>query len=264
MLRISPILRTRFTVLAALALATALPACGGALSGQAAVPPTDDQACAERALRGSAHPELLPEARARLATACRQGEASECSILGVMYELGRGAVQDPNFAASLYERSCRLGSARGCVNLGALSLVGGPVPKSAVQAAVLFDVACRDGSAEGCFRLAQLNERGEGVRQSSQQAAALFGRSCASGHAVACSELGAMHERGHGAARDGRRAKELYALACGRGDATGCFMLDRIFAENRVVARGLEPAGAFVAQVARRDPPKVIASAPSP
>jgi TPR repeat protein len=249
MQRNTPILRTRFRWLSALALAVALSACGGAVATRAGINAADDQACAERALRGSLSPELLPEAQERLASSCRQGEARECSILGVMHELGRGAPRDPSRAAALYERACRLGSARGCVNLGALYLVGGSVPQSAAQAAGLFDLACRAGSAEACFRLGELHERGEGVPQAPELAAALFGRSCVSGHAVACSELGAMHERGHGVARDGRLAKQLYALACRRGDATGCFMLDRIFVHDRLVAQGFAPASESVSLV---------------
>jgi TPR repeat protein len=107
------------------------------------------QHCLECALRRTADPTGVPQAVRYFGEGCRDGDARSCSVLGVMYERGRGVVADRDQALTLYGRACRGGNPEGCVNLG--RLVEG---RDAEGALVAYEVACAGHNAEGCRRRA--------------------------------------------------------------------------------------------------------------
>jgi TPR repeat protein len=109
------------------------------------------QRCLECALRRSADPTGIEQARIYFSEGCVDGDVPSCSVLGVMYEHGRGVAADTTRAMALYRYACMRGNAGSCVNLGRLMEAGrGDV----AGAAAAYEVACATKHAEGCQRLA--------------------------------------------------------------------------------------------------------------
>jgi TPR repeat protein len=85
----------------------------------------DPQECVENALRNAPNPGDVRDAAPAFASACEAGEASSCSVLGVMYELGRGFPIDTPRAMELYDAACDAHNPRACANRDRLLLRDG-------------------------------------------------------------------------------------------------------------------------------------------
>ena len=83
------------------------------------------QECVEHALRNQPEPETVREAAVAFTSACREGEVASCSVLGVMYELGRGFPVSTPRALALYSAACEAHNARACGNRDRLLLRDG-------------------------------------------------------------------------------------------------------------------------------------------
>jgi uncharacterized protein len=178
----------------------------------------NQQACMECAIRAHSDPEAARMAARDLARQCEAGAHRSCSVLGVMYEHGRGVARRPDHAERLYRAACVGGNTTGCVNLGRLLQEGTAGRVDPEGAAAVFEVACSLDHADGCYELARIRyTRGDG-----EGAAEALGRSCAQHHADACHGLGAMHEHGHGVPRDLATARRYFTQACARGHADAC------------------------------------------
>ncbi|MBW2456220.1 MAG: sel1 repeat family protein [Deltaproteobacteria bacterium] len=192
-------------------IVTTLLGCGGSLA-------TAEQGCVECSLRRHEPGATPPDAVARFETDCGAGDPASCSVLGVMYEVGRGVPQDRKRAKSLFQEACQHGNPTGCVNLGRLldSGLGGRLDSDG--AIVIFEVACHDGVGEGCYQLARMHYKSGSVGKARRA----LTHACDDGHPDACLGLGALHQHGHGVEPDGARASELYAKACRLGETMGC------------------------------------------
>jgi TPR repeat protein len=82
----------------------------------------DAQECVENALRNRPDPAAVSDAAVAFARACQEGEAASCSVLGVMYELGRGFPMNTPYARTLYRGACEAQNLRACENLSELRL----------------------------------------------------------------------------------------------------------------------------------------------
>lgn len=118
---------------------------------------------------------------------CNNGQASGCSDLGNMYDLGHVVTQDHNKARIFLQKGCDL------------------------------------GSAEGCWNLALMYKTGTGVTQDYNKAKILFQKGCGYGFAAACRDLGELYEYGGvGVAQDYAASVKLYKKACSLGDSGAC------------------------------------------
>lgn len=189
-----------FGAVALLATVSGTTACSSAWSGRMAAHGSHDwdrshptQLCAEDSVRAQRAP--LPEgAPAELAATCETGDARACSVLGVMYEVGRGAPMDRARAATLFGWACEQGNLRGCVNLGRLELLEGTTNEALVATTRRFDAICQQGSAEACYWLGLVKRASATEPAERAVAELLFTRSCAAGYSDACFELGLLHD----------------------------------------------------------------------
>lgn len=85
----------------------------------------DAQECVENALRSTPDPRDVRDAAPAFASACEAGEAPSCSVLGVMYELGRGFPVNAHRALALYDTACSAHNLRACANRESLLLKDG-------------------------------------------------------------------------------------------------------------------------------------------
>ncbi len=182
------------------------------------------QECVECALRqrpDSTDPSTLPQAEEQFGRWCAEGDSRSCSVLGVMYEFGRGVARDEQKAVVLYTRACRDNNARACVSLGRMMELGTAARADIAGATTMYDSACRSGDQEGCVAFARMLF-GEGALKRS---ANILKRGCRTGHAPACEALGVMAEQGRGVAKNARRAQKLFRRACKGGSTQACARL---------------------------------------
>jgi TPR repeat protein len=147
------------------------------------------QDCVENALRNQPDPEAVREAALAFTTACRGGEAASCSVLGVMYELGRGVPLSASRALALYERACDAHNPRACGNLGDLLLSDRAGVRDPARAVFLLRSACDAEQGRACERLGRAYRDGDGEPQDAGRAAALFDAACSDGYAPACAAV---------------------------------------------------------------------------
>jgi len=113
----------------------------------------DSQACVENALRRQPDAAEVLDAAPVLSAACQEGEAASCSVLGVMYELGRGFPVNAPRALALYGAACEAQNLRACGNLGDLLLEDPSSEREPARAISLLQKACDGGQARACKRL---------------------------------------------------------------------------------------------------------------
>lgn len=152
----------------------------------------DAQECVEDALRNRPDPAAVSDAAVAFARACQEGEAAACSVLGVMYELGRGFPVNAPYARTLYGGACETQNLRACGNLGELLLRDGSRARESGRAVSLLRMSCGGGDQRACDRLGRAYRDGDGEPRDATQATALFDAACSAGYAPACVELAAQ------------------------------------------------------------------------
>ena len=130
-------------------------------------------------------------------TACQQGTAWECSLLGYMYSKGAGVTQDDFKAAEFYRHACEGKDAGGCFNLGVMYETGEGVTQDNFKAVELYRHACDGKDAGGCFNLGVMYETGAGVTQDPAKAVELYRHACEGKVAEGCFYLGGDVLHGH-------------------------------------------------------------------
>jgi uncharacterized protein len=161
-------------------------------------------------------------AAAQFASACDNGSASACGVLGEMFLSGRGVSPSGAKAAGPLASACDGGIVAACGKLGILFDSGNGVNVNKKRAFDLFNGACSRSDIGSCYRLGRLYEAGQGTGANVAQAAALYQKACTAGIADACSSVGAMYEKGVHFARSDDQSLAFYELACAKGSKTGC------------------------------------------
>lgn len=185
-------------------------------------------------------------------TQCNKGDPMSCTLLGEMFEEGKGAEQDdvkaakffkqacdqketfgcmhyalfldkargglkedPQKAAATMRAACDEGNPTGCTNYGVFLQNGRGVEKDSARALKLFKVGCDAGLGNGCFSAALLTSRGDAGPADPAAGAKLYERACQGGEWRSCSNLGVMYQTGApGVNKDPVRAMRLYRRAC--------------------------------------------------
>jgi hypothetical protein len=172
------------------------------------------QDCVECALRDH-NTQAVPYAADEFYRGCTEGDARSCSILGVMYEQGKGGVaRDPAFARHLFRYACLHGNPRACVSLGRIVEHN---RDDVAGASILFEMACGSGDPRGCYELGR-------VQHAAGHASAIdaLERGCQGKDGSACELLAEIYRDGSGVPRDGTRAQRFALSACALGRVAAC------------------------------------------
>lgn len=136
-----------------------------------------------------------------------------------LYDLGRLLdATAPEEAAQAYAAAAKAGHVEAAVSLGVLYQAGRGVVQDHTRALGLYAGAATQGSARAQNNLGLLYVRGHGTAQDYGRAAALFAAAAEQGLKQAMINLGVMYANGFGVPVDEARAAELYRLA-GQGNA---------------------------------------------
>jgi TPR repeat protein len=180
----------------------------------------DGRACFESALLLEAMGDERSDRRAagRLGSACDEGRAAACVVLGVRH-MAKG---EHTRARQDFERACSSGDLEGCANLAVMIGRGLGGPADDKNARVRLEHACRDGAPTGCYNLAVLSAAGRGGPVDRPAARSRYGRGCELGYGPSCLSLSSMVRLGQGGGVDAAEARRLRARACQLGVARAC------------------------------------------
>lgn len=183
--------------------------------------------------------------------ACKSGDKTSCSNLGVMYQNGWGIKQDISKGESFLYSACEAGDELGCDLIGekeyadvgfwlpkggdlqeyidccengianGCSAVGlyyrsgfQGIDKDETKAKNYFQKACDDGNANGCFNLGTMYLKGDVVKQDYSKTIQLYKKACENNEFRACFSLGDMYSQGIGTEQNQSQAKEYYKKSC--------------------------------------------------
>ena len=94
-----------------------------------------------------------------------QGHADAQINLGVMYDYGKGVIEDPEVAAHWYRRAAEQGNVSAQYNLGQLFLNGRGVKKDAKKAVYWLQQAADKGFAVASYNLGLMYSEGKGLNK---------------------------------------------------------------------------------------------------
>ncbi len=155
-----------------------------------------------------------------LALATRQAEAgitSSKTLLGVLYESGRGIPQDLPLAASWYELASNDGDPQAAFRLGLLYLAGAGITADEDKAALQLEKAADANIPEALYNLALLHQEGKVRPNDPKKIEDLLERASETGDADAMLELGVYLKEGPEEIRDPLRAAYWMGRAARRG-----------------------------------------------
>ena len=109
-----------------------------------------------------------------LQQAAKLGLADAKTMLGWMYENGKGVAKNPRRAFDYYSQAASAGDDKAQSNLGALYETGNGVAKNETAAASWYAKSAAQSNEAGAFRLARAYEFGIGVPQSREKAVELY------------------------------------------------------------------------------------------
>ncbi|WP_342730775.1 tetratricopeptide repeat protein [Bradyrhizobium sp. B117] len=209
-------LRTKYSVLAALALATLLcphmPAVAApadiATCDRLAAHPTDPDRPAD--VKGNL--EIADADIAAALKACTAAATSADAPRRIWMELGRAYefARQPAQAASAYRKAADAGSASAMAGLGALLINGNGIKKNIAEGRTLTERAANAGDVEGMINLGSLYGAGVGGKTDFAMARKWYARAVEANSSEAMYQLGLMTQDGDGGPKDDAAAKALF------------------------------------------------------
>src|SRR5215472_8256622 len=128
----------------------------------------------------------------KLATdAAARGEVQAYTLLGLMYEKGRGVRQDEAKAAEWYTKGALAGDRHAQFHLGLMLAQGRGIKKDPKKAADFFEAAAQQGHTLAAYNLAQTYVEGWARPQDMQKAAYWLEQAAMKDHAQAAYDLSA-------------------------------------------------------------------------
>ncbi|WP_310618869.1 tetratricopeptide repeat protein [Flexibacterium corallicola] len=128
----------------------------------------------------------------RATKAVEAGQTKSATLIGVLYETGRGVPQDLKTAAHWYELATKNDDPQAALRLGLLYLSGSGVAQDKKKAADYLGVAAKAQLNEALFNLALLYQEGEVFPQSTAKAKELYEQASLSDDVDAMYALGLL------------------------------------------------------------------------
>lgn len=185
--------------------------------------------------KSAAEIRLLPPARAvtefeRALPCAEKGVAGAQTVLGRMYDSGRGVRQ--NFAEAMrwYQLAAAQNDPSAQNNLGVMHQFGHGMPVDLATAVAWYRLSAEQGHPVAQANLASAYRDGRGVSRDLGEAFRLYKLAAEQNYPVAQRALASMYERGEGVVHDAVEAVRWYRKAADRGDAQAQQALNRLSA----------------------------------
>jgi TPR repeat protein len=153
--------------------------------------------------------------------AAKQGLASAQFNLGVRYDNGQGVLQNYKTAVKWYTLAAKQGHASAQYNVGVMYDQGLGVLKDYKTAVKWYNLAAKQGDISAQYNLGGMYDNGRGVLQNKKTAMEWYTLAAKQGHASAQYNLGVKYARGQGVLQNYKAAVKWYTLAAKQGHASG-------------------------------------------
>lgn len=166
-------------------------------------------------------------------SACKSGDKTSCSNLGVMYQNGWGVQQDIPKGESLLYSACEAGDELGCDLIGEKEYadVGFWLPQGGHLQEYID--CCENGIANGCSGVGLYYRSGfQGIDKDENKAKNYFQKACDDGNANGCFNLGTMYLKGDAVQQNYRTSIQLYKKACENNEFNACFSLGDMYSQG--------------------------------
>jgi TPR repeat protein len=185
--------------------------------------------------RSAAELRLLSPERAvqefQRALPCAERGVDEAqTVLGRMYDSGRGAPQDYAAALHWYRLAAEKHNPSAQNNLGVMYQYGRGVTPDDFAAVSWYRLSAEQGHPIAQSNLGSMYLEGRGVKQDFVEAFRWYMLAAEQGHAVAQRVVATMYEKGQGVEHDLVQAAVWYRKAADRGDAQAQQALNRLVA----------------------------------
>lgn len=146
---------------------------------------------------------------------CTNGEAKECTALGLRYQQGRGAPKDAHFALEMFRRGCTLGDAIACVYQADAFRNGDGVKRNPSKAIELYTNSCTvEGMGRACRALGEVYILGDGVIRDSGTSMLWYEQGCDGDDAESCVGAALGIERGDLLDADPKKGRAMLVKGC--------------------------------------------------
>ena len=146
-----------------------------------------------------------------------QGNAEAQNLVGEIYFLGKGVIQDYQEAAKWFSKAAEQGDANAQNLLGEMYSYGEGEKQDYQEAAKWYRKAAEQRDANAQYNLGLLYENGQGVIQDRKEAAKWYRMAADEGYTYAQNNLGLLYENGQGVLKDDIMAYALFNLAAAHG-----------------------------------------------
>jgi TPR repeat protein len=165
---------------------------------------------------------------------CDNGEAKECTALGLRYQNGRGAPQDAHFALELFRKGCTLGDGLACVYQADAYRNGDGVVRNPERALQLYTESCtKESLGRACRALGDLYILGDGVVRDPGTSLVWYEQGCDANDAESCVGAALAVERGDLLSSDPRKGRAMLVKACQElQHGRGCTLLGRRYLDG--------------------------------
>ncbi|MGH6838515.1 MAG: hypothetical protein ACREDT_06905 [Methylocella sp.] len=128
------------------------------------------------------------------------GDGEAALNLGLMYDLGRGVLQDSAMAYRWYRQAAEAGLTQAAFNVAVMLDSGAGVPRDGAEAALWYARAAASGHHRAQYALAQLYAAGDGVPRNPATAEAWYRAAARGGLDAASARLAALVRAGRATA----------------------------------------------------------------
>ena len=159
-----------------------------------------------------------PEALRVLAV---RGDTDAAVNRGLIFQYGKGVIQDYVEARKWYVQAAYAGNARGQTSLGLMYKFGIGTETNYSEAFTWFQKAAEQGYPQGQVLLGTMFQNGLGVKQDNTQAVRQYRKAAEQGNAEGEDHLGYMYLYGYGVERDYGEAVNWFSRAAAAGNSSG-------------------------------------------
>ena len=170
--------------------------------------------------------------------AAEQGSPLAQNNLGVMYDIGKGLIQDDELAVQWYRKAAEQNYARAQNNLGGMYEEGKGVPQDDAQAVYWYKRSAELNYAEAQVNLGEMYAENRGVGwfgASDHKAKGWYLKAAEQNYARALANLGWMYEEGKGVDQDDEQAFLLFKRAADQHNAEGYNGMGWMYEQGRGV-----------------------------
>jgi len=202
--------------------------------------------------------ERYQEAAALAISLAEQGDAAGESIMGWLYESGKGVAQNDREAVQWYRKAADNGVGSSQLSLAKMYYEGRGVQKDLTKALDWFRAAAEQGDTDAQVWIGDMYQEGLGVEKNDAEALKWYRKAALRGDAYGQILLASAYANGIGTPTDYQEAVKWMRMAARQGDETAQFFLAMAYERGEGVARDDHEAVYWFEKAAEQSEPDAM------